>query len=147
MERSEQFHPSKPCVRRRAQPISPVAAAQPTHITAATAETATAYLFVNRVPSLGCSCRIQATRKEGVGAVQLQLLPDRGVAGDLHLLLHQDAVPGNPQRPHRIPWFLLESCQDRSKFKVLVLQHIDGERLSPWVSVGCLAMGISTIFF
>ncbi|AQK84804.1 T-complex protein 1 subunit epsilon [Zea mays] len=65
MERSEQFHPSKPCVRRRAQPISPVAAAQPTHITAATAETATAYLFVNRVPSLGCSCRIQATRKEG----------------------------------------------------------------------------------
>jgi hypothetical protein len=37
-----------------------------------------------------------------VGAVQLQLLPDRGVAGDLHLHLHQDAVPGHPQRPHRV---------------------------------------------
>lgn len=41
-----------------------------------------------------------------VGAVQLQLLSDRGVAGDLHMHLHQDAVPGHPQRPHRVFFFL-----------------------------------------
>lgn len=89
MERSEQFHPSKPCVRRRAQPISPVAAAQPTHITAATAETATAYLFVNRVPSLGC--RTQATRKEG---------------GEHHGKIHPDPLHPLPpiyRNPTRFP--------------------------------------------
>ncbi|AQK84808.1 T-complex protein 1 subunit epsilon [Zea mays] len=76
--------------------------------------------MVRSIPTLCIPChRSTATQLTfpclilQVGAVQLQLLPDRGVAGDLHLLLHQDAVPGNPQRPHRIPWFLLESCQDR----------------------------------
>uniref|UniRef100_A0A453BPN2 Uncharacterized protein n=1 Tax=Aegilops tauschii subsp. strangulata TaxID=200361 RepID=A0A453BPN2_AEGTS len=37
-----------------------------------------------------------------VGAVQLQLLPHSGAAGDLHLHLHQDAVPCHPQRSHRV---------------------------------------------
>ncbi|XP_062181396.1 uncharacterized protein LOC133885674 isoform X1 [Phragmites australis] len=27
------------------------------------------------------------------------------------------------------------------------LTYVQGERLSPWVSFGCFAMGISTIFF
>jgi hypothetical protein len=37
-----------------------------------------------------------------VGAIQLQFVPDRGAAGDLHLYLHQDPVPRHPQRPHRV---------------------------------------------
>ncbi|TVU18568.1 hypothetical protein EJB05_34674 [Eragrostis curvula] len=59
-----------------------------------------------------------------VGAVQLQLLPDRGAAGDLHLHLHQDAVPGHPQRPHGIPWFLLESCENRREIEPLGITRV-----------------------
>jgi hypothetical protein len=37
-----------------------------------------------------------------VGALQLQLLPHRGAARDLHLHIRQDAVPRHPQRSHRV---------------------------------------------
>jgi hypothetical protein len=43
-----------------------------------------------------------------VGAVQLQLLPHRRAAGDLHLHLHQDAIPCHAQQAHRVYFYAFQ---------------------------------------
>ncbi|URE45101.1 hypothetical protein MUK42_14065 [Musa troglodytarum] len=44
-----------------------------------------------------------------VGAIQFPLVPDSGAAGDLHLHLHQDAVPCHPREEDRL-FFQTYSC-------------------------------------
>ncbi|CAL9057493.1 unnamed protein product [Musa banksii] len=103
-----------------------------------------------------------------VGAVQFPLVPDGGAAGDLHLHLHQDAVPCHPREEDRV------SAEEKGNAKGIYWDNAKGrwkkasflppvawmefrgffwkaarigERLSPWVAFGCFAMGISIIIF
>ncbi|KAG6487301.1 hypothetical protein ZIOFF_055887 [Zingiber officinale] len=92
-----------------------------------------------------------------VGSVQFPLFPDGGAVGDLHLHLHQDTVSRHSRAKNR-------ACSLRGSIS-LGLKRITmfrgffwkaarigfakciSERLSPWVALGCFAMGISIIIF
>ncbi|KAG6530337.1 hypothetical protein ZIOFF_012564 [Zingiber officinale] len=100
-----------------------------------------------------------------VGAVQFPFFPDGGAVHDLHLHLHQDAIPCHSRAKDRglfienlyhlgdlfrgFFWKAARIGRPEALLAVpdFVLCLLHGERLSPWVALGCFAMGISIIIF
>ncbi|KAG6483369.1 hypothetical protein ZIOFF_060014 [Zingiber officinale] len=94
-----------------------------------------------------------------VGSVQFPLFPDGGAVGDLHLHLHQDTVSRHSRAKNRVITprlplyrFRVEAHHDVFRGFFWKAARIGfakciSERLSPWVALGCFAMGISIIIF
>lgn len=120
-------------------------------------------------------CCVSICYRQHVCGFQFPKSTCRVALGDMHLRIYSIAVP-RPFGPEqgRLSWRILESCSNRyvglSHLRILILDgtpcpkcerlialltaifdrglklNLTGERLSPWVALGCVVMAFSLLF-